>query len=409
MSIVLRPPLWLTLLAWSAVFAAAVWFIRPLPAAATRSSIGFSTLYTAGRLVLEGSSLSQAYDDAWFGAQVRRFAPSVPEIYRPNPPAASLIGVTVAWMDYRAARIVWTLSSIAALFAIALWTIRYLNFGGLAVPGCILFVLLFQPIRACLWYGQAYILLLGILILGFEGLRRNRPRLSGVSLGALLGFKLAVPFVALLLFERRYRRALAWMTATTAGICALSLVWPGPDCWSAWFSDLLRPRSLAGWPAEAVTAYQTIPGFFAHLSRFDARWNPSPLVDAPRLGRVLSLSSALALVTASIVRTARSSDPSLPLAMLALASLVVSPWSLDYHYPLAFLPIVIVTGVLWERAAGFSLWSALAVGALLLSFPQRWYGAPAVQSGAYAVLAYPKLYGALIVWALAFSLGDARR
>jgi hypothetical protein len=277
------------------------------------------------------------------------------------------------------------------------------------VPGCVLFVLLFQPIRACLWYGQPYILLLGLLIVGFEALRRNRPRVAGLSLGALLGFKLAVPLVALLLLKRQYWRALAWTSATIATVCLLSLAWPGWDCWRAWFSYLSRPVSLVGWPAEAVTAYQTIPGFFAHLTRFDARWNPSPLFDAPRLGRMLSVSAALLLVTASAVRTARSTDPSLPVAMLTLASLVVSPWSLDYHYPLAFLPILILTGVLWEQAAGFSLWSALALGALLLSVPQRWYGAPALQSGAYALLAYPKLCGALIVWALAFALGRARR
>ncbi len=406
MQILRFPPFRLTLLAWLAVLVAAGWFVRPLPAAATRASIGFSTLYTAGRLMLEGSSLSQAYDDAWFGVQVRRFAPSVPEIYRPNPPAAALLGITVAWMDYRGARIAWTLASLAALAAITLWMVRHLDAAGLAVPGCVLFVLLFQPIRACLWFGQAYILLLFLLILGFEGLRSERPPQAGVSLGAILGFKLTVPLIALVLLKRRHWKTMAWMSATVIAVCLVSLVWPGTECWRAWLSYLSRPAAVAGWRAEAVTAYQTIPGFFAHLTRFDARWNPSPSFDAPRLGRVLSVTATVLLVAASTVRTARSTDPALPIAMLTLTSLVVSPWTLDYHYPLTLLPIVIVMGVLWDRAAGFPLWSVLALGALLLSVPQRWYGAPALQSGARALLAYPKLYGALVIWGLAFALSS---
>ncbi len=392
-----------------AAAAAAAQFAWTLPEEATRESPGFPTLYTAGRLVLEGSPLSRAYEDAWFGAEVRRFFPSIGEIFRPNPPPAALIAVPVAWMEPRAARVVWTLLSLAALAAVAAWAFRRLAPRGLAVPLGTLAFFFFQPFRACLHYGQVYILLLGLLVVALEALRHDRPRSAGGALGALFGFKLAALSTGFVLLARRFRRALIWGAGTAAVIAALSLIRPGPECWRAWLSYLSRPGSLVGRPEEAVTAYQTLPGFFAHLTRRDARWNPAPLLDAPGSGRLLALAASALLLAGSLMRTARSADPSLPLALLVLAHLLVDPWTLDYHVPLAFLPLVVVAGALRDHGAGAGRWSLLAIATVLLSAPAGWTKSPGLQAGALALLAYPKLYGALIVWGLAYDGSGPRR
>ncbi len=402
-------PRWLLIAAWVAAAAAAAQFAWSLPVAATRESAGFPTLYTAGRLVLEGSSLSRAYDDAWFGAQVHRFFPSIVEIFRPNPPAAALIAVPVAWLPPRAARVAWTLLSLAVLVAVSVWALRRLAPRGLAAPACALVVFLFQPFRACLHYGQAYIVLLGLLVVGLEALRHERPRRAGAALGALFGFKAAALFTGFVLLSRRRRRALAWGVATVAAIGALSLLRPGADCWRAWLSYLSRPSGLFGRPEEVVTAYQTLPGFIAHLTRIDARLNPSPLFDAPAGGRLFAFAVSLLLLGASLERTARNADPSLPVALLVLTHLVVDPWTLDYHYPLAFLPLVVVACALRDRGAGAARWALLALGTALLSAPAGWCKSPSLQAGALALLAYPQLYGALLVWGLAFhTSGEGR-
>jgi hypothetical protein len=71
------------------------------------------------------------------------------------------------------------------------------------------------------------------------------------------------------------------------------------------------------------------------------------------------------------------------------------PQSLDYHYVLAIFPIVVLLSRLHERPKSTSfVMLGLATFAIAAALP---YNSPRLADGAIAMLAYPKLYGALIL------------
>jgi hypothetical protein len=71
------------------------------------------------------------------------------------------------------------------------------------------------------------------------------------------------------------------------------------------------------------------------------------------------------------------------------------PQSLDYHYVLAIFPIVVLLSRLHDqpRTVAFAM-LAVATIAIAAALP---YNSPRLSSGLIAILAYPKLYGALLL------------
>jgi hypothetical protein len=399
-----RPPIWLACLAWAACVVAGWFWIRFLPQAATRPSVGFTAMYTSARLIREGAPLARAYEDDWFHAQIDRFTPGVRDIFRPNPPSAALLALPLASLDYRPARSAWIGLSLLILVLLCIRFRRYLNLQGLATPGLVLFFLAFQPIRRCLWFGQVYIVLLGLLVLAWEGLRRGKGSLGGIPLGLLFGLKSAAMPLWLVFLQRRQRRALIWAVGTLAAIGLLTLPWLKAESWRAYASCLLHWRGLMDRPEQAVTAYQAFPSLFRHLTTFDAQWNPHPWFRLPELGAALTLAAGLGILGVSIYRIHKGPDPSLAVALLTLAGLMLNPWTLDYHYPLLLLPLMILLHAQVYNRVSRGHWWWLGTGTLLVAAPLPYSPAPGLQAGPMALLAYPKLYGALALWMLAVNL-----
>jgi hypothetical protein len=77
----------------------------------------------------------------------------------------------------------------------------------------------------------------------------------------------------------------------------------------------------------------------------------------------------------------------------------VSPVSLDYHYVICLLPIAVLLSRLESASRGVQggllLFAALLIG---VDLPYR---SPRLADGWLALLAYPKLAGALLLWTLA--------
>jgi hypothetical protein len=99
-------------------------------------------------------------------------------------------------------------------------------------------------------------------------------------------------------------------------------------------------------------------------------------------------------------------------AAFATLSIIFGPLSLDYHYTLALLPLALAASpstwplLTWRSA------SWLAMAAMLIAAPLPYHDRR-LEVGALALLGYPKLYGALLLWgfliAHADEPGDPRR
>jgi hypothetical protein len=396
----LRPGRPRRILLWLLTAGAGVHMTLWLAAAVSRPTHGFVSHYAASRLVLEGADVHRFYDDAWFMAQVARFEPDIVDLYGANQPTMSLLLLAVAPLEYRAARILWTLMSIAMVVGGVLWAARL---GGLPsewMAALLAFVFLFQPVRANLFHGAAYALMLLLLVGAWWAYRTRRDAGVGASLGLMFSAKTAGLAYWLLLLVRRRWRALAWGGGTVLLLASISVPIVGVPAWLAYAERALQ---LPSEPSLAVTAYQTVPGWFRHLLAHHPVWNPQPISDAPVLAAALTWLAAGAMLLASGF-VARRNPSDLVFGSFAALGLMLSPVSTDTHYTMALLPIVILLSAL--RARMLSAEGLLLIAAALLIAGDLPYTSPRLAAGAWAFFAYPKLYGAFLLWALSLWLAS---
>ncbi|MCB8952097.1 MAG: DUF2029 domain-containing protein [Ardenticatenales bacterium] len=393
----------LVALLWLAVVVAGVDFVRELVPAFSRPSHGFVAYYTASRLLAAGADPALNYDVDWFIAQIARFQPDASDVHI-NPPPTNVLLLPLVGLDYVGARRVWsTLSLLTMLLVVGWWLWRW-NWRGAWMPAFLLLTLLFQPIRANFHLGQIYVLLLGLFTAAWVAYRQWRAGWLGALLAVAGVMKLAGAFVWLLLLcQRRWRALLA---GGVAAVVLLLLTWPG---WPAWEAFLTLLRGLSQQPERAVTAYQTWLSWTRHLFTADAQWNPLPVARLPQLGNALYLAGAGLLVgvtawfawkmPASPTKAAREiTDQDLLFAAGVILGLILSPLALDYHYALLLLPAFILCQ--WARQqSDWRVWLLLLL-ALILIAADLPYRSPRLAAGWWALLAYPKLVGGLLLWAL---------
>jgi len=87
-----------------------------------------------------------------------------------------------------------------------------------------------------------------------------------------------------------------------------------------------------------------------------------------------------------------------------------APFAEGYHYVLTLAPLLVAGWWAWRARLGWRAWAMLMLAALLLGAPLP-YKAARIQAGWWALAAYPRVYGAYllwgwIAWALARSSAD---
>src|SRR5207247_1395189 len=103
------------------------------------------------------------------------------------------------------------------------------------------------------------------------------------------------------------------------------------------------------------------------------------------------------------------SDCALAFAAWAALSVVLSPVSLDYHYSLV-LPSIAIVLAYWRDTRPARAFSLVVAAAIVLIGAPLPYKSPMLSVGGWALLAYPKLYGALLIWAAAlYGLGQNQK
>lgn len=370
---------------------------------------GLSGHYTASQLLVQGQFGPQVYDDDWFASQVQRYTgPTVYEILTPNMPTMTLLALPLVWLPPQAARDLWLGLSLLMLLATCGVLIGVGTTLGQTVERSgwlvLLSVMVLLPaIRANLAVGQTYIYIGLLLALALWGIISQRDGVIGITLG--LAFSLKTSGLPLWLVLLRYRRwrALLWggVTLLLAGL--LTFPWIGLETWLAYpqaVSEFSRRGSLA------VTAYQTIPGLLTHLLVYDPTWNPFPVMHWPALAAGLSLFIRLAIIGLTLWVGHRS-EPALLFAGLLPPTLILLPVQEEYHFILllsgVFVLLIGVTNQRLDMLATWGAWLGLGIALLLLVAPfpfkhVEW------DVGWWALLAYPRLFGALLLWVVTIFL-----
>ena len=382
---------------------------------------GFVTHWVASRLVLRGEPIARFYDDVWFNARVDEVEPGVSDIFGANPPTVALAVTPVAWLDYAPARRVVALGSLLIWLGAAVWLGRVLALPAAWAGLLVCLATMFQPAIEGLRHAQLHIPVFALLLVAWRSWRNGtradsaivethartaqswtRALSTGVPLGAALALKAAGGVLWLLLLAQRRWRSLLAGGAVVTVLVLITLALSGVSAWTA-FRD--RANVLRASGSLTVTAYQSLPGMVRRLTSPDTRWNPAPLLDAPVAGSLIAGLLVLALVAMSMMVAARRPPVDALFAAFAALAVAVSPVSLDYHYVICLLPIAVLLARL--RAEAWRTQGVLLLGAVLLIGADLPYRSPRLADGWLVVLAYPKLCGALLLWALA--MHDARR
>jgi hypothetical protein len=369
--------------------------------------------WAAARLALDGRVEVLYADAATFGEAARGYG-SVPDVFSTNAPTGVLPFVAFGLLPEMAARVAWLLLGLA-LFAVA-WSLllRAARVPTAAALGMTALVPIFQPLREDIGRGQAYLVLLSVVVLaavaGGRSARLAASLVGGLAIGAAAILKLwyGLALTAVALFDRRGRVVLIAMVALGVAALASAAAW-GLDPWRAYVESALAWRTR---PETTVTAYQTVNGLLGHLLRFDPAWNPGPVIDAP--GLVTPAWTAVALLlgggTILVIRRTPSGATGalgmLPVAIGTPVALLLAPIAEDYHYVLALLPLV-VGGLIARDGAPRSTWAMLILAGVLLAAPWP-FNVPDV-AGWSALLHYPRVYGAAILWAVLVILGGQQR
>lgn len=400
------------ILAWVAcVLVLGFFFVHVvLRDAGNPNTSGFSACYVESRILVQRpADLAKIYDTAWFQERIDGSFENVREIARGQPPTMALMMWPLAWLSPAKARIVWIGSSVVFWMA------------GLGVLSGSLGLPRFTSVPPTIWLaavtsrypaladnlqrGQGYVLLFFLLTLFVAFALRSRgrrPWIAGIALGGMVALKSAGLWLYPLLLLARRWRIVAGASLTPAAIVLSLSPFVGFATWHAYLSD--APKWVFSDPSNYLTTYQTVRSLAGHLFFYDPTWNPAPMVRLPAIVPFVAWSPCLALLACSIrfqeLDSSLVERRALTLAMFTAPLAPMAPIGEGHHYMLALPALVIAWWWAAQVRPGFPFWIALTFSTLLVCVPLRCYQAPLFQRGWLALAAYPRVYGALALWAL---------
>jgi hypothetical protein len=337
------------------------------------------------------------YDDAALAARTGEMTGGrVRDFFSPSPPSLAIVLAPLAWTPARLRSMIWLLLNLGSVVA-TFWLSGGLRHRPLLAGVASACLVSSAPFTENLERGQIYGLLMSgsaAIMTAAEGSRR----LAGAGLAVGVVTKLwGAPAWLVILAARGWPTFLVAASATV-GILTLSVYAAGIATWSHYVSVVLP--SWMTTPKAAVTAYQTIPSFFAHIMRADPQWNPHPPLNQPALAILAVLLSVVVMLMA-MVRAA--SDPGRfreALAAGIVLAVVLSPLAEQYHYLLLVPSCAVAIDAARSRSSRSMLGNVGLGLALALIFLPLPFKSPRASDWAWGLLAYPRLAGGLLVWTL---------
>ena len=402
--------------AWLAagVLGALLFFWHTVLPATRTHTYAFSAYYSAARLTLQGRA-GISFCDEWFFEQQRAFGfGNRADFFCPNPPTTALIMLPVAWLPPRVALAAWvacTLVLVAVIIAVG-WRIVAAQPELLAWTNCRerkehaghdlsaraggwRFVALaavvapfYRPLHADLLASQVY-----SLIALLYGYLTRRDWLCGAALAGLALAKLSGWPLWLLMIAARRWRALAWTLGVGLAGLLLSLPLLGLDFWRLYLFHQIP--AIPAEPSSAVPANQTLSSLLRQCFAYDQHWAPRPLLDAPWLADALWWALALVLLAATLLAAVCRPITAIPMAIMCLV-VPLQPAGEEYHYTLLLLILLLLLAT-WRGPLALA---ALLGTALLFALPSYFVNTAVFGGWPQALLAYPRMYAALLLWGL---------
>lgn len=386
-----------------------VW--RGIIPAFTHIDTDFPNYYTASRILLDGKDISRLYDDVWFLQQTNQYGMEFGR-FGPFPPATVFIMVPFAWASPMLALQLWTALNIILLIAVILLLMKITHKDWLC---CALIVLasgigLVNNFR----FGQFYIILALLIMLGYYWWEKRQPYLSGIALGIGTVVKY---FPVIYFFNLAEKKE--WKTFF-AGIATIIIligagVWIiGVEAHRQFISSVLFSHmdgTIKGQSSFSAT-FESWNSLLHRLFVYDPAENPSPVVVLPMAYILIKwgITAAVVIITAWTYKRANVIwvDKALQIqfALISIAALLLLPASATYHYLLLMFPVALLLFARspWSVEQKIILCCYVAIGAM----PYVLFRGFDAQ-GILTLLAYPRLWCMTLLFVITVRFSTLRR
>lgn len=357
---------------------------------------GFASYYTSARMLTDGSDMTAAYDSTYYFTKMQSYGfGNVKDLS--NLPTGSIIMLPLSGFEPVIAKIIWNILGIIFLFTSILLLFRvfdiplYCNQGLLLI----LITLLFYPFFYNIAFGQAYALLLLLASVSIYGFKKDNALLTAFPIALIIILK-GYGFypLAALLFMKKPKVFFQTIGLTTA-IFLLTLPLFGLSAWQMYYAKFYSV--VAYGEHSSNVAYQTLGSLLGHLFSYNSAVNTNALLSIPKIYIYYFIQIA-GLVVLFFLSRRFTRENYLVFFVLSFAlNVVFSPAAEDYH-SLFYLPLIIMTGSVLFKEINFKspVIYIFAANLLLLLLPLPFRQ---LQDSGFPlfILAYPRLYGAVII------------
>ncbi len=294
-----------------------------------------------------------------------------------HPPAAVLLALPLARLDFAAAFLAWNLVSLAALAA-SFWIVQRqlkIPFSVCSFAVLVALLLLCFPLWEQCRLGQLTLVLLLLVTGAWAAERSGYSYLAGSLLGTAAMLKLFPGFLLLYYALRVRWKVVAAALLTIAVLLGLTAMIFGINAYRTYFVTVLPGIQWfrVGWNNDSFW------GFWSRL--FDPapehgrdRSLTEPLLYSPILAKALSLISSAAVVAIlawAVRRDASDRKGDLTFALAVTAMLLISPICWDHYLLLLLVPLAVVWTELPESRFARTIFLVI-VTAFWVGYPLVW-------------------------------------
>jgi len=368
---------------------------------------GFAAYYTFSKILYTGEDLSRGYEAEYFNEKINEYGfKNIYDLYNIIPSNA-FVYLPVVWLAPETAKITWGIFSIILLLSASIILLNAFNIKLTSNSGLIYLIIIFlwYPVYENIALGQMYIFLFFLFSLSMYGLSKGRKFMNYFPVILSVLFKgYGIFYYTWLLVTKRYKEFIVSLILI-AGLIIISLPVIHLSVWKT-FLDVTF-TTLGRFNEDSNVAYQTINGFVRHLFVYHNELNPNTILNIPTnfvfaFVIVINLLFAGLLLIKSKKLSGNPGYSLLSLSAVFASSVTTAPMAEEYTYIL-FIPLVIALGCLLFKVSpenptglitGPKIFYVFAVLEIMLPIHYKHmqnYTFPSY------LLAYPKLYGGLIL------------
>lgn len=306
----------------------------------------FPNYYTSSRLLTEGNSLSNIYDDKWFQGQINEYGINEKGKFSPFPPPTVFVMVPLTFLTPLTAKRIFILLNLAALFITAG---IFKKISGISFINCLNIILLSgSALINNFLFGQLYLLILFLIVLGYYNMINGKEYSAGIlwGIGAAVKY-FPIIYIPMLIIQKKWKAVYALMLSIII-INVLAYISLGSGVYSGFFSHVLFSHLNGNLSSQSnfAISFQSWNSLLRILFIYDPVWNKFPLLNSPLAFQAARFFVYLlfASVTGFVLFRIRNSKDLMPVSasLMTITLFVLTPASATYHLLLLSFPLILL-------------------------------------------------------------------